>query len=188
MQLVGLSNQNCITCLVERWAVLISPVGRQQFQPYEESRAGCSCWGRGCLFHLERISQLCSSRRQRAQGVIKIEACHRQGTQPWVCHWTYNYMCPPSSHATQFENPIVSPFSIHCRGHYRFLIEEKEKKTGAVSESPIKRTALKGLSHVQPQPASGNRNRKDWMNKQIIPYFLRFYAVFWHLQFQFPAQ
>lgn len=82
VQLAGLSNQNCITCLVERWAVLILPVGRQQFQPYEDSRAGCSCWGRGCLFHLKRISQLCSSRRQRAHGVIKMEACHRQGNQP----------------------------------------------------------------------------------------------------------
>lgn len=65
-------------------------------------------------------------------------------------------MCPPSNHVTQlFENPIASPISIHCRGNYRFLIEEKEKKTGAILESPSKRTALKGLclvcSHSQPQ-------------------------------------
>lgn len=73
VQLAGPSNQGCKTCLVEGWAVLALPVGRQQFQLYEESRAGCSCWGRGCLFHLKGISQLCSSRRQRAQGVIKME-------------------------------------------------------------------------------------------------------------------
>lgn len=158
--------------------MLILPVGRQHFQPCEESRTGCSCRGRGCLFHLKRISQLCSSRRQRAQGVIKMEACHRQGNQPCFCHLTCNYMCPPRNPATLFENPIASPLSTDCRGHCRFLIEEKEKKTGAISESSIKRTALKGLSLVQPQPASGNRNGKDWMNKKIIPYFLRFYAVF----------
>lgn len=87
----GLSNQNCITCLVEGWAVLILPVGRQQFQPYE-NRAGCSCWGRGCLFHLKRMSQVCNSRRQRARGVIKMEACHRQGNQPQCLPFEIRYV------------------------------------------------------------------------------------------------
>lgn len=70
-------------------------------------------------------------------------------------------MWPPRNHVSQlFENPVVSPLSIQCKGHYRFLIENKKKDRCNLRISKSKDGLERILSNVQPQPASGNRNGK----------------------------